>query len=235
MDIRLGQREAEGTPWSVLADVAITIVLVLIVFIVLQFMQTFRERAINAEMASWQHELRRSIRSAVSDSMQVRVDSVAPDRQRLVFSSEILFETCRANLKPAGLDLLKMIGAVIGARSSYLESVMVEGHTDRQPIREARYGCPYQSNWELSSARATRVVTLFSSEKLVEDIKLSAVGRAEFHPVDTTQLDPNRRIELILQYDRTKVLAQFGDSAKASTTLRAGTFPIKQQTLPISH
>lgn len=214
MDIRLGHREGEGTPWSVLADVAITIVLVLIVFIVLQFMQTFRERAINTELATRQHEVRQLIRDAVGDSTQVRVDSVAPDRQRMVFSSEILFETCQAKLKPAGIDLLKMIGAVIGARSSYLESVMVEGHTDRQPILAARDGCPYPSNWELSSARATRVVALFSSEQLIDDFKLSAVGRAEFHPVDTTQLDPNRRIELILQYDRSKVLAQFGDTVK---------------------
>ncbi len=211
MDLRLGRQDPEGTPWSVLADIAIMIVLVLVVFIVLQFIQTFRERAINAELSRWQQELRTAIGAASLGQSIVQVDSIAPDRQRIAFSSEALFETCRAALKPAGVLILQSVGAAIGARTSYLESVMVEGHTDSVPVRAAGGGCPFASNWELSSARATRVVTLFASDSLIEEFKLSAVGRAEFHPIDSTQLAPNRRIELILQYDRGRALMDIAD------------------------
>jgi hypothetical protein len=43
---------------------------------------------------------------------------------------------------------------------------------------------------------------VFSGQGLLADAKLSAIGRAEFHPVDPARLELNRRIELILQYDR---------------------------------
>ena len=62
-----------------------------------------------------------------------------------------------------------------------LEAVEVEGHTDVVPISVLGH-CPYPTNWELSSARATSVVILLSSSGLVDNAKLSAVGRAEYHP-----------------------------------------------------
>ena len=218
MDLRVGRGDTEGTPWSVLSDLAITIVLVLVVFIVLQFVQTFRERAINSELARRQAVVTRSIHANMKPEWKVQVDSLSPDRQRVTFSTEVLFETCRATLRAEGVELLRALGQVLGAQSGALEAVQVEGHTDRLPIRAQGGDCPYPSNWELSSARATRVVTLFSSESLIDNGKLSAIGRAEYHPVDSSALDPNRRIELILQYDRAQV-ARFisGNSGDSST------------------
>jgi len=212
MDIRVGTQDGEGTPWSVLSDLAITIVLVLVVYIVLQFVQTFRERAINTELAQRQGQVRSALLQAAKQEWQVRIDSLAPDRQRVTFSTEVLFETCRANLKPEGVELLRAMGHVLGERGEYFEAIQVEGHTDRRPIRSLGTDCIYLSNWELSSARATRVVSLFSAESLVSNVLLSAIGRAEYHPVDTVALDPNRRIELILQYDRAQVAKGLGGS-----------------------
>jgi outer membrane protein OmpA-like peptidoglycan-associated protein len=205
VDLRVGRQDAEGTPWSVLSDLAITIVLVLVVYIVLQFVQTFRERAINAELVKRQATMRQAIESAIARRWEVRVDSQAPDRQRVTFSSELLFEPCKAVLKPDGEALLRALGEVLGREAGVLEAIQVEGHTDSLPVRRQGTGCPYPSNWELSSARATRVVTLFSAQNLVASPKLSAIGRAEFHPVVKDALDPNRRIELILLYDRRQV------------------------------
>jgi flagellar motor protein MotB len=205
MDLRLGRSDTEGTPWSVLSDLAITIVLVLVLYIVLQFIKTFRESFINAELARRQDSVRVLVRAAAPRDSQLKVDSLAPDRQRITFSTELLFETCRATLKPEGADLLRQVGRVLGERAGYFEAVQVEGHTDRRPIRGQGVDCPYASNWELSSARATRVVTLFSGESLIANELLSATGRSEYHPVDSTALDPNRRIELLLLYDRRSV------------------------------
>lgn len=206
VDIRIGRDDAEGTPWSVLSDLAITIVLVLVVFIVLQFVQTFRERAITAELANRQRIVREAIVSAAGTGDRVTIDSLAPDRQRLSFSSELLFDECKATLRPEGVALLMTVGQALGRGSQYFEAVQIEGHTDRRPIRRSAL-CPYGSNWELSSARATRVVTLYSAEGVVANQKLSAIGKAEFHPVDTINLGPNRRIDMLLQYDRRGVAA----------------------------
>ena len=220
MDLRVGRDDTEGTPWSVLSDLAITIVLVLVVFIVLQFVQTFRERAINAELVRRQARVSEAIRGNMRPEWRVQVDSLAPDRQRVTFSTEVLFETCRDALKQEGRVLLYTLGQVLGREAGMFEAVQVEGHTDRRPIRSQGTDCDYSSNWELSSARATQVVRLFSDSSLIPNPKLSAIGRAEHHPVDATLLDPNRRIELILQYDRAQV-ARFisGKSADSSSAV----------------
>lgn len=219
MDIRVGRQDAESAPWSVLSDLAITIVLVLVVYIVLQFVQTFRERAMNAELVKRQGEVKAAIAAAVGDRWQVQIDSLAPDRQRITLGSEVLFKSCEATLTDEGGKLLEALGHVLGRESAYFEAVQIEGHTDHRPIVIQGGHCPYRSNWELSSARATRVVMLFSSDSLIANPKLSAIGRSEYHPVDSLALDPNRRIELILLYDRARVarlLLQSRDVARGT-------------------
>jgi chemotaxis protein MotB len=75
--------------------------------------------------------------------------------------------------------------------------VRIEGHTDNVPIKTAKF----PSNWELSSARATRVVRAFIDAG-IEPTKIAAVGRAEFTPIDSNDTPQgrsrNRRIEIIL-------------------------------------
>jgi chemotaxis protein MotA len=58
----------------------------------------------------------------------------------------------------------------------------VEGHTDNIPIHTAEF----DSNWELSTARATRIARLFLDLKAMPPERISAAGYAEFHPVATT-------------------------------------------------
>ena len=73
----------------------------------------------------------------------------------------------------------------------------VEGHTDDVPIHTPRF----QSNWDLSAARASRVVELLIARG-VEPERLSATGYGEFHPrVANTSSESrasNRRIDLVI-------------------------------------
>ena len=140
MDLRVGMEDLEGTPWSVLSDLAITIVLVLVVYMVLEFVQTFRERMINTELSRRQEYVRNVLADSVRGRWDFKVDSIAPDRQRITFSSEVLFETCRAVLRPAGVALLETVGQLLGQEDSLFESVEVEGHTDARPIRAQGVG-----------------------------------------------------------------------------------------------
>jgi chemotaxis protein MotB len=80
----------------------------------------------------------------------------------------------------------------------------VEGHTDNVPIHTAEF----DSNWELSSGRATQVARLFLKLHAVSADRLSAAGYAEYHPVaDNTTGEgraSNRRVDLVV-LPRTKI------------------------------
>jgi chemotaxis protein MotB len=77
-------------------------------------------------------------------------------------------------------------------------AVRVEGHTDDVPIRTARYA----SNWELSTARATRVVAFLMETADIDPRRLSAAGYGEFHPVapnaSVESRARNRRVDLVV-------------------------------------
>ena len=75
--------------------------------------------------------------------------------------------------------------------------LQVEGHTDHIPI----YNAKFQSNWDLSSARAISVVQFLIKEG-VKPSRLSAAGFGEFQPLDKRRDEisnrRNRRIEIKL-------------------------------------
>jgi chemotaxis protein MotB len=76
--------------------------------------------------------------------------------------------------------------------------IMVEGHTDNNPISNLRY----PSNWELSSARASSVVRLFI-ENGVSPGRLTAAGYADQRPVADNSTEAgrsrNRRVAIMLE------------------------------------
>jgi chemotaxis protein MotB len=205
---------AGESPWTALSDIMMTMVMLIMLLVIAIFLQTFRERDIAQRIVARQREVARSIRSGLAEPSSVRIDSVSPDRQRLTFSAELLFPSCSARLKEEGARVLRVVGASLRAKQPYFERIEVEGHTDIQRTRSPGRGCEYPSNWELSSARATAVVVLLAGDSLVRPQLLSATGRAEFHPVDSASLDPNRRIEMILQYERGGVLRPGGPDAQ---------------------
>lgn len=76
--------------------------------------------------------------------------------------------------------------------------IRIEGHTDNVPIHTGQF----DSNWELSTARATRLTRLFIEQHGFRPARLSASGYAEFHPVasnDTAEgRSENRRVDIIV-------------------------------------
>jgi chemotaxis protein MotB len=74
----------------------------------------------------------------------------------------------------------------------------IEGHTDNVPIHSAEF----DSNWELSSARATRIARLFLSLKAMPPDRIAAAGYAEYHPVASNATAEgraaNRRVDLVV-------------------------------------
>ena len=73
----------------------------------------------------------------------------------------------------------------------------VDGHTDRQPIRDAAF----RSNWELSAARAISVIEFLTAQGIAPE-HLAAAGFGEYRPIDPGDDEiayrRNRRIEFKL-------------------------------------
>ncbi len=82
--------------------------------------------------------------------------------------------------------------------------VRVEGHTDDVPIHTARF----QSNWELSTARATTVIAFFVVERGLSPMRFSAAGYGEFHPRTANDSESaravNRRVDIVILNDATR-------------------------------
>ncbi len=114
-------------------------------------------------------------------------------RLRVRALAGLLFAPGSAELRPEGRAFAQRVAATLRKLGGY--RVVVEGHTDAQPISTAAF----PSNWELSSARAARVARLLA-ESGVAPARVSAAGFAEWQPIadnaDAAGRARNRRIEV---------------------------------------
>jgi chemotaxis protein MotB len=111
----------------------------------------------------------------------------------------ILFDSGKADIKPAGLEVLKRVGDILKEVAD--KDIRVEGHTDDVPI-SPRLQQSFPSNWELSTARATNVVHFLQDRIGIAGERLSACGFSQYSPVaanDTPEeRAQNRRIQIEL-------------------------------------
>jgi chemotaxis protein MotB len=111
------------------------------------------------------------------------------------FADSILFDLGRDELRPGAEALLAAIAGFVRPEPYHLR---VEGHTDNWPIQTPRF----PSNWELSTARATRVVRFLAEELDFPADRLSAMGYGEFRPLVPNDSDANRalnrRVDLVI-------------------------------------
>jgi chemotaxis protein MotB len=159
--------------------------------------QKLRERLLERveELERYSSDFFGRLREVFADNPDIKVAG-----DRFVFQSEVLFPSGGADLSLGGRDDLDQFVDVYTQVESKLPRdlpviIEVQGHTDRVPIRTARY----QSNWELSIFRALHVVN-YLIEAGIPPERLAAVGMGENHPINTgtdpDSLRRNRRIEL---------------------------------------
>jgi chemotaxis protein MotB len=147
--------------------------------------------------------IRKDLEQRLSNQVATHTVSIQMGRDGLVISLREagFFDSGSATPKPETLPTLRQIAASLG-RTPY--DLRIEGHTDNIPIHTAEF----DSNWELSSARATRIARLFIGLKTISPERISAAGYAEFHPVagnDTAAgRAENRRVDLVV-LPRTKI------------------------------
>ncbi len=121
--------------------------------------------------------------------------TIRKGRMILNLPNEILFDPGRAKLKEAGKQALAALAEVLKDFGD--REFLVAGHTDNVPVRHSRY----HSNWELSVARALRVVEFLQASGM-DPRHLAAAGFSEFDPVADNATDAgrakNRRIEIVV-------------------------------------
>jgi len=141
--------------------------------------------------------IRRELQQTLSNQVAQHTVSIHMGRDGLVISLREagFFDSGSALPRPETIATLKKVATSL-SRTPY--DLRIEGHTDNIPIHTAEF----DSNWELSSARATRIARLFLSSHTVPAERISAAGYAEFHPVaSNTSADgraQNRRVDLVV-------------------------------------
>lgn len=110
------------------------------------------------------------------------------------------------------LPTLRLLAATLG-HTGY--DLRIEGHTDNIPIHTVAF----DSNWELSSARATAIARLFLASGRMAPDRVAAAGYAEFHPVagnDTAEgRAANRRVDIVV-FPRSRIDLSEKDPSETS-------------------
>jgi chemotaxis protein MotB len=113
----------------------------------------------------------------------------------ITLTNEVLFNSGSAEIKPAGKKVLSLIAESLNAYPE--RAISIEGHTDNIPIGKNSI---YESNWDLSGARALAALNFFQQKNQVSPNRLQLVGYGENHPVSSNETAEgralNRRIEI---------------------------------------
>lgn len=111
--------------------------------------------------------------------------------------NKLLFSSGSWAVGSEGRRAVVEVGKVLAANPDI--SVLIEGHTD-----DDAYGGsgPIADNWDLSTKRATAIVSILGENKSINRQNLTAAGRSEYAPLASNTTPEgkakNRRIEIIL-------------------------------------
>jgi chemotaxis protein MotB len=114
--------------------------------------------------------------------------------------AKLLFASGKTNVNPEGESALVDLSKVLETQKDV--DIIVEGHTDSDAMNSSAHP---KDNWELSVLRATSVVKIMLSNSAMDAQQITAAGRSEFHPVDPNDKAKNRRIEIIIAPDLSKL------------------------------
>jgi len=142
-------------------------------------------------------ELQQQLQEALAPELQRHEVGMQTEENRLILSLREIgfFDSGAAKVRPESERPLARIASLFVRRAYQLR---IEGHTDNVPIHTSLF----DSNWELSTARATEIAKLFITRYGIAPERLSAAGYAEFHPVASNETPEgrsmNRRVDIVI-------------------------------------
>jgi chemotaxis protein MotB len=141
--------------------------------------------------------LKRQLEEALGEEIQKHEIEMRVTPEGLVVSLREVgfFKSGDATLLVDGQNTLARIAGVLNEKGFHIR---VEGHTDNKPIHTRRFN----SNWELSTARATEVVALLIEKHGFDPSLISAAGYSQYRPIASNDTEEgrrsNRRVDLIV-------------------------------------
>jgi chemotaxis protein MotB len=110
----------------------------------------------------------------------------------------LLFDRGMAELNPRGMPY---IAKVFDLARGWGNTLRVAGHTDDLPVNNLLY----ETNWDLSYARAMSIIDFGVNYSNLPPEKFSAVGYGEYRPAYPNDSEENRRknrrVEIFIEYD----------------------------------
>jgi chemotaxis protein MotB len=169
---------------------------------------------LNNELAQKDQEIQRlqgelSTQKRMNEDLQIELMDLTEENSVLLEINDGLthitlegsatFASARAALTPASQNVLDRVWSVVG---NYPDRwILVEGHADNQPINRD-FMWKYQSNWELSSARAHSVLHYLLQAHRAEPGRIKVVGYGDQHPVADNESregrQANRRVVITI-------------------------------------
>ena len=111
--------------------------------------------------------------------------------------NKLLFKSGSWSVGNQGRNAIEQLGSVLAENPDI--AVLIEGHTDNVPFSN---GGKITNNWDLSTKRATAIISILSENKAISLNNLTAAGRSEYAPVESNDTAigkaKNRRIEVVL-------------------------------------
>ena len=233
--ISVEEARAKNSSWAI--TYADLVTLLLTFFILLLVILNEEEKQIDRIINMLLNETYSELKKVESQYLKVTRETKGV---KLTVSSGRLFKSMEAEVQASALPLLDQIGAVIRVSkllrldedqkyNNFRErirsfgkdlnvEIRCEGHTDGEQVPP---NSKYDSNWDLSTARALNIVKYISNKSQIPEKEFSAMGYGEFRPVvamDTVSQNllaikdansKNRRVEIYLDaFLKTNVITQ---------------------------
>ncbi len=141
--------------------------------------------------------LHRELEQALSQEIERGEVTLRTTPDGLVVSLQEIgfFDSGSATLRANSQASFARIAGVLQERHCKLR---IEGHTDTIPIHTSQF----ESNWELSTARATGLVRVLIQKYHYDPASLAAGGYAEYQPIVSNATaegrSKNRRVDLVI-------------------------------------
>ena len=218
------EARAKNSSWAI--TYADLVTLLLTFFVLLLVILNEEEKQIDRIINILMNETYSELKKVESQYLKVTRETKAV---KLTVSSGRLFKSMAAEVQASALPLLDQIGAIIRVSkllrldedqkyNNFREriksfgkdlnvEIRCEGHTDGEQVPP---NSKYDSNWDLSTARALNIVKYISDKSQIPEKEFSAMGYGEFRPVvamDTVSQNlltikdansKNRRVEIYL-------------------------------------
>ena len=148
-----------------------------------------------------QAQLEKDLQAQLAAEVKAKFVEVKREGERVVIvvASGILFAPGSVAVKSQGNKVLAKIAAQL--RRYPNREVQVRGNTDNQRITE-RLAERWETNWELSAGRATRVLRYLVEVGNLDPRHASAAGLGEYRPIGDNATpegrEKNRRVEIVV-------------------------------------